>query len=63
MQAEPYACLAKKLVKGNLRNLGFHILGFNSVVFLVVGDVPVDNEAPPSISRCAGTVFRRCLQV
>ena len=38
------------------------ILGFNGIVLSVVGDIPVDSEAPvvtSSISTCAGKVFRR----
>jgi len=36
---------------------------FYGIMFSVVGDVPVDSEThvvTSSISRCAGTVFRRC---
>ena len=37
-----------------------NIVGFNGIVFSVVGDVPVDSKTPvvtSSISRFAGSVF------
>jgi len=43
--------------------VGANILGFNSVVHSVVGDVPVDSEAPvvtSLISRICWLSLRRC---
>ena len=56
--------LSHRLGTGSRLFFGF-ILEFNGVVFSVVGEVSVDSEVPvvtSSISRCAGTVFRRCSQ-